>query len=166
MVHNPFSCMWRKKFRFDFGITTDQLRYTFLTSPLPQNEAGLLAGKCDMAALLSDIRMSPTLTTCRVLHNSSPIVLVDSCGHLFARLAETTMAEPGESFMLLHKKNNGAVFAKVKTAAENSSSPITNPRVDVFVTNGGSSWDTAARIDVLSTDSKRFDKTSKRTMYV
>jgi hypothetical protein len=91
-----------------------------------------------MTALLTDIRMSPTLTTCRVLHNTSSIVLVDSDGHLFARLAEPTMEEPGESFVLLHRKNNGAVFAKVKTAPENSPAPITNPRVDMSVTNGGS----------------------------
>jgi hypothetical protein len=103
-----------------------------------------------MAALLMDIQMSPTLTTCRVLHNTSPIVLVDSRGHLFARLAEPTMAEPGENFVFLRKKKNGAVFAKVKTAPENSPAPITNPRVDVSVTNGGSPWDTAARLDVLS----------------
>jgi hypothetical protein len=54
---------------------------------IAQNEIGLLAGKCDMAALLTDIKVSPTLTICRVLHNTSPIVLVDSDGHLFARLA-------------------------------------------------------------------------------
>jgi hypothetical protein len=48
------------------------------------------------------------------------------------------MEEPGESFVLLHRKNNGAVFAKVKTAPENSPAPITNPRVDMSVTNGGS----------------------------
>jgi hypothetical protein len=81
------------------------------------------------------LEMSPTLTTCRVLHNKSPIVLVDSGGHLFARLAEPTMAEPDESFVLLHKKKNGAVFAKVKTAPENSPGPIINPRVDVSVTS-------------------------------
>jgi hypothetical protein len=57
-----------------------------------------------MAALLTDIQMSSTFTTCRVLHNTSPIILVDSGGHLFARLAEPTMAEPGESFVLLYKK--------------------------------------------------------------
>jgi hypothetical protein len=119
-----------------------------------------------MAALLADIQMSPTLTTCRVLHNTSPIVLVDSGGHLFARLSEPTMAEPGENFVFLRKKKNGAVFAKVKTAPENSPVPITNPRVDVSVTNGGSTWDTAARLDVLRTDSKQFDKTSKQTMHV
>jgi hypothetical protein len=119
-----------------------------------------------MAALLTDIQMSSTLITCRVLHNTSPIVLVDSEGHLFARLAESTMAEPGENFVFLRKKKNGAVFAKVKTAPENSPAPITNPRVDVSVTNGGSPWDTAARLDVLSTDSKQFDKTSKQTMHV
>jgi hypothetical protein len=85
---------------------------------IAQYEVGLLAGKCDMAALLTDIQMSPTLTTCRVLHNTSPIVLVDSGGHLFARLAEPTMAEPGENFMFLRKKKNGAVFAKFKTAPE------------------------------------------------
>jgi hypothetical protein len=83
---------------------------------IAQNEVGLLAGKCDMAALLTDIQMSPTLTTCRVQHNRSPIVFVDSGGHLFARLAEPTMAEPGENFVFLRKKKNGAVFAKVKTA--------------------------------------------------
>jgi hypothetical protein len=133
---------------------------------IAQNEVGLLAGKSDMAALLTDIQMSPTLTTCRVLHITSPIVLVDSDGHLFARLAETTMAEPGENSVFLHKKKNGAVFAKVKTALENFPALIINPRVDVFVTNGGSPWDTAARLDVLPIDSKQFDKTSKQTMHV
>jgi hypothetical protein len=34
MVHNLLSCVWRKMFRFDFGITTDQLRCTSLKSPL------------------------------------------------------------------------------------------------------------------------------------
>jgi hypothetical protein len=68
--------------------------------------------------------------------------------------------------VFLRKKKNGAVFAKVKAAPENSPAPITNPRVDVSVTNGGSSWDTAARLDVLPTDSKQFDKTSKQTMHV
>jgi hypothetical protein len=131
---------------------------------IAQNEVGLLAGKCDMAALLTDIQMSPTLITCRVLHNTSPIVLVDSGGHLFARLAEPTMAEPGENFVFLHKY--GAVFAKFTTAPENSFAPITNPRVDVSVTNGGSPWDTTAGLDVLPTDSKQFDKTSKQTMHV
>jgi hypothetical protein len=111
---------------------------------IAQNEVGLLAGKCDMAALLTDIQMSPTFTTCRVLYNTSPIVLVDFGGHLFARIVEPTMAEPGENFVFLHEKKNGAVFAKVKTAPENSPAPITNPRVDVSVTNGGSPWDTAA----------------------
>jgi hypothetical protein len=86
---------------------------------IAQNKVGLLAGKCDMAAFLTDIRMSPTLTTYRVLHNTSPIALVDSGGHLFARLSEPTMAEPGENLMFLHEKKNGAVFAKVKTAPEN-----------------------------------------------
>jgi hypothetical protein len=133
---------------------------------IAQNEVGLLVGKCDMAALLTDIQMSPTLTTCRVLRNTSPIVFVDSSGHLFERLAEPTMAEPGENFVFLHKKKNGAVFAKVKTAPENSPAPITNPRVDVSVTNGGLLWDTAARLDVLPTDRKQFDKTSKQTMHV
>jgi hypothetical protein len=115
--------------------------------------------------LLTDIQMSPTLTICRVLHNTSPIVLVDSGGHLFARLAKPTMAEPGENFVFLHKKKNGAVFAKVKSAPENSPAPITNSRVDLLATNGGSPWDTAARLDVLPTDSKQFDKTSKQTMH-
>jgi hypothetical protein len=105
---------------------------------ISQNEVSLLAGKWDMLALPTDIRMSPALTTCRVLHNTSPIELIDSGGHLFALLAETTMAEPGESFVLLHKKKNGEVFAKIKTAPENSPAPITNPRVDVSVINGGS----------------------------
>jgi hypothetical protein len=77
-----------------------------------QNEVGLLAGKCDMAASLTDIQMLPTLTTCHVLHNTSPIVLVDSGGHLLARLAEPTMAEPGENFVFLRKKKNGAVLPK------------------------------------------------------
>jgi hypothetical protein len=119
-----------------------------------------------MAALLTDIQMSQTLTTCRVLHNTPPIVLVDSGDHLFAHLAEPTMTEPGESFTLLHKKKNGAVFAKVKTAPENSPAPITKPRVDVSVTNDGSPWDTAARLDVLPIDSNQFDNTSKQTMHV
>jgi hypothetical protein len=78
---------------------------------IAQNEVGLLAGKCDMAALLADIQMSPTFTSCRVLHNTSPIVLVDSGGHLFARIAEPTMAEQGDNFVFLRKKKNGAVFA-------------------------------------------------------
>jgi hypothetical protein len=99
----------------------------FFDVAIAQNEVGLLAGKCDMAALLTEIRMSPTLTTCLVLHNTSPIVLVDSGGHLFARQDEPTMAEPGDNFVFLHKKKNGAVFAKVKTAPENSPAPITNP---------------------------------------
>jgi hypothetical protein len=52
---------------------------------IAQNEVGLLAGKCDMAALLTDIQMSPTFTTCRVLQNMSPIVwstLVVTCLHV------------------------------------------------------------------------------------
>jgi hypothetical protein len=101
-----------------------------------------------------------------VLHDTSPIVLVDSGGHLFARLSEPMKAEPGENFVFLRKKKNGTVFAKVKTAPENSPAPITNPRVDMSVTNGGSPWDTAARLDVLPTASKHFDKTSKQTMHV
>jgi hypothetical protein len=44
-----------------------------------------------------------------------------------ARLAEPTMAETGDGFVFLHKKKNGAVFAKVKTAPENSPAPITSP---------------------------------------
>jgi hypothetical protein len=126
----------------------------------------MLARKCDMAALLTDIQMSPILTTCRVLHNTSPIVLVDSGGHLFARLAERTIEEPGENFVSLHEKKNGAVPAKDKTAPENSPTPITNPRVDVTVTNGGSPLDTADRLDVLSPDSKQFDKTRNQSMHV
>jgi hypothetical protein len=43
---------------------------------------------------------------------------------------------------------------------------IINPRVYVSVTNGGSPWDTAARLDVLPTDSKQFDNASKQTMHV
>jgi hypothetical protein len=119
-----------------------------------------------MAALLTDIQMSPTVITCRVLHNTLPIVLVDSGGHLFAHLAETTMEELGESFVLLHKKKNGAVFAKVKTAPETSPAPITNPRVDMSVTNGGSPWETAARLDVVPTDSTKFVNTSEQTMHI
>jgi hypothetical protein len=133
---------------------------------IAQNEVGLLAGKCEMAALLTDIQMSPTLTTCCVLHNTSPIVLVDSGCHLFARLAEPTMAEPGDNFVFLRKKKNGAVFAEVKTVPENSPALVTNPRVDVSVTNGGSPWDTATRLDDFPTDIKQFDKTSKQTMHV
>jgi hypothetical protein len=101
-----------------------------------------------------------------VLHNSSPIVLVDSGGHLFARLAKPTMAEPGENFVFLCKKKNGAVFGKVKIAPENSPAPITNPRVDMSVTNGVAPWDMASCLDVLPTDSKQFYKTSKQTMHV
>jgi hypothetical protein len=93
-------------------------------------------------------------------------MLVDSGGHLFSRLAEPTMAEPGENFVFLHEKKNGAVFAKVKTAPENFPAPIINPRVDLSVTNGGSPWDTAACLDVLPTDRKQFDKPSKQTMHV
>jgi hypothetical protein len=119
-----------------------------------------------MAALLTNIQMSPTLTTCRVLHNTSPIVLVEYGGHLFARIAEPTMAEPGENFVFLYEKKNGAVFAKVKTAPENFPAPIIDPNVDVSLTNGGSPWDTAARLDVLPTDRKQFDKASKQTMHV
>jgi hypothetical protein len=119
-----------------------------------------------VAALLTDIQMSPTFTTCRVLHKTSPIVLVDTVGHLFARLAKPTMAEPGENFVFLHKNKNGAVFAKVETAPKNSPAPITNPRVDVSVTNGCSPWDTDARLDVLPTDSKQFYKTRKQKMHV
>jgi hypothetical protein len=133
---------------------------------IAQNEVGLLAGKCDMADFLTDNQISPTLTTCPVLHNTSPIVLVDSDGHLFARLAEPTMAKPGENFVFLRKKKKVAVFAKVKTAPINSPAPITNPRVDVSVINGGSPWDTTARLDVLPTDRKQFDKTSKQTIHV
>jgi hypothetical protein len=72
------------------------------------------------------------------------------------------MSEPGENFVFLHKNNIGTVFGKVKTAPENSPAPITNPRVDVSVTNGGSPWDTAARLDVFPSDSKKFDNTSKK----
>jgi hypothetical protein len=38
--------------------------------------------------------------------------------------------------------------------------------VDVSVTNGGSLWDTAARLDLLPTDSKQFNKMSKLKMHV
>jgi hypothetical protein len=145
------------RFRHHYGSTT----LYFSDVAIAQNEVGLLAAKCDMAALLTDLQMSSTLTTCHVLHNTSPIVLVDSGGHLFARLAKSTMAKPGENFVFLRKKKIGAVFAKVKTAPENSPAPNTNPRMDVSVTNGGSAWDTAASLVVLSTDNKQFDKTSK-----
>jgi hypothetical protein len=92
--------------------------------------------------------------------------LVDSGGHLFALLAEPTMAEPGENFVFLREKKNGAVFAKVKAAPENSPAPFTSPRVDVSVTSCGSPWDTSARLDVLPTERKQFDKTSKQTIHV
>jgi hypothetical protein len=118
-----------------------------------------------MAAVYTDIQMSQSLTTCRVLHNTSSIVLVNFGGHLLARLAEPKMAESGESFVLLRKNNNEAKFAKVKTAPKNSPAPITNTRVDVSVTHGGLPWDTAARLDVLPTDSKQFDNTSKEIMH-
>jgi hypothetical protein len=36
--------------------------------------------------------------------------------------------------------------------------------MDVSVTNGGSSWDTAARLDIPPTVRKQLDKTSKQTM--
>jgi hypothetical protein len=49
------------------------------------------------------------------------------------------MEGSGENFVLLQMKKHGAVFAKVKTAPENSLAPITNPRVDVSVTNSSSS---------------------------
>jgi hypothetical protein len=143
MVHNLLFCV-AKAVPFRFWHHDGSTTLYFSDVAIAQNEVGLLAGKCDMAALLTDIQMSPTLTTCRVLHNTSSIILVDSDGHLFARLAKPTMAEPGESFVLLHKKKNGAVFFKDKTAPENSPAPIINPRVDVSITNCGSPWDTAA----------------------
>jgi hypothetical protein len=96
----------------------------------------------------------------------SPFVLVDSSGRLFARLAEPTTKEPGESFVLLQMNKNGAEFATVKTAPENSAAPITYPRVDVSVTNGGSPWGTAARLDALPTDSEQIDNTIKQTTHV
>jgi hypothetical protein len=133
---------------------------------ISRNQVGLLAGKCDIAALLTDIQMSPILTTCRVLHKTSSIGLVDSGGHLFVRLAEPKWARSGEIFVLLRKKMDGAVFAKVKTAPEDSPAPIINPRLDVSVTNGGSPWYTAVRLDFISTDRKQFDKSSKRAMHV
>jgi hypothetical protein len=79
-------------FSVTIGISNGQIHdgstaLYFSDVAIAQNEVGLLAGKCDKAALLTDIQMSPTLTTCLVLHNTSPIVLVDSDGHLFARLA-------------------------------------------------------------------------------
>jgi hypothetical protein len=76
------------------------------------------------------------------------------------------MSEPGENFVFLRKKKKGAVFAKVKTAPENSPAPITKARVDVSVTNGDSPWNTAACLYVPPTDSKQFDKTIKKTMHV
>jgi hypothetical protein len=165
MVHNLLLCVAKAvPFRLRHHDGSNTLYFSDVA--ITQNEVGLLAGKCDVAALLTDIQMSPTVTACRVLHNTSPIVLVVSGGHLFAHLAEPTMAEPGENFVFLRKKKNGAVYAKVKTAPENSPALITNPRLDVFVTNGGSPWDTAAHLDVLPTDSKQFDKTSKQTMHV
>jgi hypothetical protein len=36
MIRNLYSCVRHKQFRLDFGITTDQQRCTFLTSPLPR----------------------------------------------------------------------------------------------------------------------------------
>jgi hypothetical protein len=136
MVHNLLSCVAKAvPFRLRHQDGSSTLYFSDIS--ISQNEVGLLAGKCDMAALLTDIQMSPTLTTCRVLRNTSPIVLVDYGGHLFARLAKPTMTEPGENFVFLHKKN-GTVFAKVKTAPENSPAPITSPGVDMSVTNGGS----------------------------
>jgi hypothetical protein len=68
--------------------------------------------------------------------------------------------------VFLRKKKNGAVFGKVKTAPKNSPASITIPRVGVSVTNGGSPWEAAARLDILPTDSKQFDKTSIKTMHV
>jgi hypothetical protein len=45
------------------------------------------------------------------------VTLFDSGGHLFARLAEPTMAKPGENFVFLHKKKNGAVFCQIQDCA-------------------------------------------------
>jgi hypothetical protein len=77
-----------------------------------------------MATLLTNIRIPPTLNTCRVLHNTSSIDLIDSGGHFLTRLAEPTMAESGGRFVLLQKMKDGAVFAEVKTAPEISPAPI------------------------------------------
>jgi hypothetical protein len=79
---------------------------------IAQNEVGLLAGKCDMAALPTDIQMSSTLTTCRVLHNTSPIVLVDSGGNLFARLVKPTMAKPGKNFVFSVRRRTARFLPK------------------------------------------------------
>jgi hypothetical protein len=38
--------------------------------------------------------------------------------------------------------------------------------VDAFLADGGSPWDESASLDVLPTDRKQFDKTSKREMHV
>jgi hypothetical protein len=57
MFHDLLSCMWRQQFGFDFDIATDQLRCTSLTSPLPRTRLNYWREKCDMAALLTDIRV-------------------------------------------------------------------------------------------------------------
>jgi hypothetical protein len=150
------------RLRHHCGSTT----LCFSDMAIAQNEVGLLAGKCDMAALLTDIQMSPTLTTCRVLHNTSPIVLVDSGGHLFVRLAEPTMSEPGEISCSSIRRRTARFLPKSRQRLKTL--PLRSPtrEGDVSVTNGGSPWDKAARIDVLPTDRKQFDKTSKQTMHV
>jgi hypothetical protein len=56
-----------KGFPFRLRHLDDSTTLYFSDVSIAQNEVGLLAGKCDMADLLKDIQMSPTLTTCRVL---------------------------------------------------------------------------------------------------
>jgi hypothetical protein len=52
---------------------------------LAQNKVVLLGGRCNMAALLTNIGMSPTLTTCLELHNTSQLIwstLLVTCFHV------------------------------------------------------------------------------------
>jgi hypothetical protein len=64
------------------------------------------------------------------------------------------------------RRRTARFLAKSRLRLKNSPASITIPRVDVSVTNGGSPWEAAARLDILPTDSKQFDKTSKKTMHV
>jgi hypothetical protein len=120
-----------------------------------------------MAALLTDIQMSPTLNTCRVLHNTPPIVLVDSGGHLFARrLAIKTMAEPGENFVFLLWEEELRGFCQSQDCAWKLSRSDHQPgsgRVchqrQLTAGHGRSSRRSS---DIQ----KQFDKTSKQTMHV
>jgi hypothetical protein len=124
MVYNLLSNCVAKAVPFRLRHHDGPATLYFYDVAISQNEVGLLAGKCNMATLLTDTWMSPTLNTCRVLYNMSLIDLIDSGGHFLTRLAEPTMAESGGRFVLLQKMKDGAVFAEVKTAPEISPAPI------------------------------------------